>query len=1062
MVKKNQYKFYRFMPVNLQTQEQFKKVLQESPTQESEGMTNQAIEKELSSLQRMHEAESLLTHAKSARRKYDREWLTRDLFRRGYQFASQDPSTGSVTITSATKARIPINLTWAYMRAIKNQVTSFNPKWEVLPDFKGAKSEQNARLAGKLLDALYKKMNLNKLIKEAVIQGLQFSVGGPFEVYWDPNYDNGPNNPRGEVVITLHDPFDVYVDPKATSLEDAEYVVKCVRTPISEIKNNPEYGPIREQLVGGTAQLAESEYKQFLLQTIYNTQSATSENETVILKEIQKKERDESGNIKIRIITWCDGVTRALRDIVLDKEEFDMESYQADVNPLEFYGPSWMKNVMPLNKALNALESSVFEYSYRFAKGRMVIDKNAGVDIVTNEHGSIIEKERGSEVTTLPIAPLPSDITNQIIRLRAIMEDISGVHEATLGRVPGSVKSGIGIAELKQSDACVDTSVEALTRNGWKKFDELKTGEEIYLMDPETRTGKWGKLKGLHIYDKEEEDVYKFETRNFECIATSNHKWLIHTANDFWHVKETKDLKNDNYIPLVAESSDRPTVKKYSDEFVELVGWVLTEGTYSRTKTIRDRGGVDIRIYQMDHQEYEVKRIRETFKKLGITRKPYLDNRGCWQFTFAKEEARIIRKLFPNKSLTIDFVNDLTKDQLKLLIDVMVLADGSERENGRQCFINTKKEMVDAFQLACTYLGISTSISKHDDGDDKHALRYTVNLKTTEHISVGHLKNIGQMETVKYTGKVWCPETETGYWLARKNGKLFYTGNSNQDDLVQNLEHCLRRLGRKILKIISENYTTPRVTKVVGTGRMIEHFAVVGRDYVSDDKTTWKIGNEEYPLAKIGVGNEIQVQIGSWLAYSKEARQQKILDLAKAGILSKEDVLRYYEFPNVQDAIDRVRAEQIVELKRKESQEMPSGISQEQLALAENEMLSEGLPAPVDPIEDDHELHIAVHMTQAGQGRKSQLVASHIQEHRRSQKGGGSPIGLEQMRQPQRVPLPPPQGGSPQGPPQQGGVPLAEQRVPVPPVTQLSAGVVELPPTAGSIVGGPTNPIPVR
>ena len=123
------------------------------------------------------------------------------------------------------------------MRTIKNQVTAFKPKWEVMPKGRSDQAVNNARYSGKLLDHFYKIFNLRKMIKETVIQGLLYSVGGPWQIGYDPDADNG----QGEVSIWLLDTFDFYIDPTATSIDEAEFCIKAVRKPMDVIKNNPHY-----------------------------------------------------------------------------------------------------------------------------------------------------------------------------------------------------------------------------------------------------------------------------------------------------------------------------------------------------------------------------------------------------------------------------------------------------------------------------------------------------------------------------------------------------------------------------------------------------------------------------------------------------------------------------------------------------------------------------------------------------------------------------------------------------------------------------------------------------
>src|SRR5690348_1565423 len=90
-------------------------------------------------------AKELLGRAVDARRRYDYEWMVRDLFRRGYHFSRYQPTTQTVILASKQSAKIPVNLTASAMRSIRNQVTSFRPKWEILPRYTTEESKTQAR-----------------------------------------------------------------------------------------------------------------------------------------------------------------------------------------------------------------------------------------------------------------------------------------------------------------------------------------------------------------------------------------------------------------------------------------------------------------------------------------------------------------------------------------------------------------------------------------------------------------------------------------------------------------------------------------------------------------------------------------------------------------------------------------------------------------------------------------------------------------------------------------------------------------------------------------------------
>jgi len=647
--------------------------------------------------------------ASDNRRRYDWEWLSRDLFRRGYQFTRYNPTTRTVTMAATNNARIPINLTVSAMRVIKNQVTAFKPKWEVLPTTLDEESHQNARYSGKTLDYIFVKNKLRKTIKETVMQGLIYSVGGPWQIGWDTDIVNEDNS-KGFVYIWLVDPYDFYFDPNCTdglTFSDAQFCIKAVRRSLSEVRNNQNYKN-RELLTRGDMRVAASEYKQFLLQSLkYMGQMQTTiESETVIVKEGYFKEHQEDGSTKIRQVTWVDSMIKPLQNELLDTEDFPFRMYQADINPLEVYGEGWARHTIPINKVINSLESSVFDYNYRYAKGRIVVDKNSGVRVIDNQHGSIVEKNRGTDVHSLPLQPLPQATENQIIRMRQYFEDLSGAHDVSLGRIPVGVKSGIGIAELKQADA------------------------------------------------------------------------------------------------------------------------------------------------------------------------------------------------------------------------------------------------------------------------------------------------------------------------------------TNQDDLVDNLEDFLVEVAKKCLMVLSENINFPRIVKATNIAGKADYFAIIGEKFAEGRGSEVTIGAKKYPLAVITPNNTVTVQIGSWLAYSKQQRQQELKDLFTQGIIDQRTLLEHLEFGDVDTILARTRQEAILKARRNQQQVSQTSVSEEALATTENDMMLMGDERIMAQGQDDHEVHISVH----SEHKDNAMILAHIQEHyallgREMQPE--SPLTPEQPQLPEGQTATPPAGGTgPATPPMGGEMPTMPEVAP--------------------------------
>lgn len=592
--------------------------------------------------------------AEESRRKFDWEWLVRNLYYRGYHFARYNRGTNTVVFSTRTGVRIPVNLVAAHMRGVRNQVTSFQPKWEVLPGVTTESAMENARYSGKTLDYVYEKAQIKRKIKEVVNDALWSSIG-----IWQFDVDKDKN-----IVINRIDPYDLYVDPnvKGPNLNDpeygAEFVIRDIQLHIDAVRKNPLYKNVENIQADNFS--ASAEYKRFLLQvTRHQYDSKREQNQTVILHEAWIRERQDDGSIKMRIIHYLDNVEQPLLNQLTDDNEYNIEILQGDITPGELYGESWIKNLIPVNRVIDALESHIFEYNHFFARGRFVIDKNSGVRIIVNQHGQIIEKNRGSQVTSLPISPLPPSPESQIARMKSHLEDLSGVHEVSLGRLPGTVRSGVAIAELRQSDA------------------------------------------------------------------------------------------------------------------------------------------------------------------------------------------------------------------------------------------------------------------------------------------------------------------------------------TNQSDLVDNLEDFLSRSGRKILKLVAENWTTTKLISVTSLGGKPSYFMAVGEgaSETLKKKKKFTFGEMSLPLAIIGADNEVRVQVGSWLAYTKEARQEKLKELFRLGVIDQKTYLQYAEFADIDGIVERTRSESLLQAKRGKpsvtaEKEFGVQLSDEELAISENELMEEGTDQPVYP-DDDHEVHLAIHQEKAS----NDLVRAHMNEH---------------------------------------------------------------------------------
>jgi transcriptional regulator with XRE-family HTH domain len=138
-----------------------------------------------------------------------------------------------------------------------------------------------------------------------------------------------------------------------------------------------------------------------------------------------------------------------------------------------------------------------------------------------------------------------------------------------------------------------------------------------------------------------------------------------------------------------------------------------------------------------------------------------------------------------DKIVSLSFISELTADQLEMFIDVSIAADGHERVgDGRRSITQKVSERLDALELAVVLSGRTPIRRAIQSNGFKPAPAYELTIKGRDFSALAAMKK--EVVSVE-AGRVWCPTTLNGSWLARRNGKVFYTLNSNAVQIDESL-----------------------------------------------------------------------------------------------------------------------------------------------------------------------------------------------------------------------------------------------------------------------------------
>ncbi len=344
---------------------------------------------------------------------------------------------------------------------------------------------------------------------------------------------------------------------------------------------------------------------------------------------------------------------------------------------------------------------------------------------------------------------------------------------------------------------CVDEDTTALTKRGWMSCEELRSSDEILSYDTKSNQLKWSRVLDIFINRDYDGVMHHLTTRGMDALVTPNHKFVSKERG----IIPVEDIICNEHIILTGDSVKEDIKKMYNNSFIQLVGWAVTEGHYIKGSKVKRA----ITISQK--QGPKADDIRKCLLESAIPFKEYtfVDDLQTFNCT-GPLITEIYNTIAPNRVLSNNFILSLTPEQRLLLIKTMVAGDGWIRPNGAMSYVQKSKEHVNSFLMLCSISGLLTStrqgvyktpVSGVNPNGGK-SIVYTINMfdpskrfckaelidfhggRTTPGGKRSQKKNI---PTVHYDGTIWCPQTEYGTFVCRRNEYIYVTGNTYNDDM---------------------------------------------------------------------------------------------------------------------------------------------------------------------------------------------------------------------------------------------------------------------------------------
>jgi len=357
--------------------------------------------------------------------------------------------------------------------------------------------------------------------------------------------------------------------------------------------------------------------------------------------------------------------------------------------------------------------------------------------------------------------------------------------------------------------ACVDYETEALTPTGWKYIQGLTDGDTIAAYSPKARQVVW-EAATFTTYD--DAPLIGYEKRDLSMRVTPNHRCLVlrRSGNKYeTRTVEADSLTSRDHILQSAPFGPSPyETGSIGASMAALVGWYITEGT---------RRGKVVCLYQsLARNRDKVDLIRALLVDVGADFTERVQRR-TWRgrpadmVTFSVRGTVAVRliELAPAKSLTIPLVH-LPAAEAHALWRALILGDGHTRRDGRSSFIQKDEACTDLAQMLGCRLGLRTVKRRRKEGT------FVVYFTSGEWLTLRGTNGRTASPQPFGRGPVWCPSVPSSYWLARRRGTTFITGNTFPPALVEPCIKAGSKLGDVVLDPFAGSGTVALVSEQLG------------------------------------------------------------------------------------------------------------------------------------------------------------------------------------------------------------------------------------------------------
>lgn len=352
-------------------------------------------------------------------------------------------------------------------------------------------------------------------------------------------------------------------------------------------------------------------------------------------------------------------------------------------------------------------------------------------------------------------------------------ESITQAARVSYGKGTKKVEEEEGLIRyLMRHRHCYHPTMEVLTSEGWKRWDQCSDRENFLVPDPESRSLVEETLD-VKCFDFSG-NLFCFENDRMSYAVTPEHRMLFKAkyegefkvipANQMSKWGHFEPLRGYEYHPFVGEC----------DPEYEFIGFFLGDGSYSSKNT------VSFHLKKGRKKDYLMRLSEDLGLHPKITRSSTYDDALVFLFStpeFLRNSLPELSSRSRDKRFPREELRNLDGPKIRGLWNGLVNSDGSVKKDRPQVsYSSNSLELLKLFQVLSAMLGMDCHATSTPD----RVTAYQGGRTSLESRAQFHFQK-------HYTGKVFCATTSTGLLVVRgaEDKFAFVCGNSTPFEMCQ-------------------------------------------------------------------------------------------------------------------------------------------------------------------------------------------------------------------------------------------------------------------------------------